>query len=178
MNRIVVAFSAPDAQTRICRLLESGGTKVFGSFASGAEVIRAVRKMGSGIVVCGFKLKDMTANDLANRLQGSAVVLVVTSPVNLSFCQGSNIFRLPTPVARAEFHASMNILRQLEEQTLRQKAPRRGDEDKALITQAKEHLMTKLSMTEEEAHRHLQKKSMDTGRTLVETAKEELGEES
>lgn len=171
MNRIIVAFSTPDAQQKMTKLLESGGSRVAGQFATGAETIRAIRKQGSGIVVCGFKLKDMTANDLAQRLIGSAVVLCVSAPLNLSYCQGENIFRLPTPVIRGDFHASLNILHQLETQTLRHGTPRRGDADKQTISQAKERLMALNGMSEEEAHRHLQKTSMDAGRTLVETAK-------
>lgn len=175
MNRIVVAFATEDAQLRMSRLLESGGTKVVNRCATGAETIRTLRKMGSGVVVCGFKLKDMTANDLAQRLIGIGVVLCVSSPVNLSYCQGENIFRLPTPVVRGDFHASVNILNQLENQTLRHAAPRRGDADKQTIASAKEHLMETESMSEEEAHRYLQKTSMDAGRTMVETARTVLG---
>ncbi|WP_409968000.1 ANTAR domain-containing protein [Bengtsoniella intestinalis] len=174
MNRIVVAFTTPEAQLKMSKLLESGGSRVAGQFATGAEVIRAIRKQGSGIVICGFKLKDMTANDLAQRLLGSAVVLCVSAPLNLTYCQGENIFRLPTPVVRGDFHASVNILHQLESQTLRHATPRRGDADKQTISSAKERLMESLGMSEEEAHRYLQKTSMDAGRPLVETAKSVL----
>ena len=77
MDRIVVAFANEEAQRRIFRLLESDGYKPALCCASGAEAIRAVRKMGSAIVICGFKLRDMTANTLAADLRGTAVLLVV-----------------------------------------------------------------------------------------------------
>ena len=46
----------------------------------------------------------------------------------------------------------------------------RTEEEKDLIRQAKELLMYKNGYSEEEAHRFLQKQSMDGGHTLVETA--------
>ena len=84
---------------------------------SGADVIRAVRKLGSAVVICGFKLRDMTAGDLAASLRGSAALLVVTSPVYLDMCGGDNLYKLPTPVARADFFSSLRMIRELEERT-------------------------------------------------------------
>ena len=65
MDRIVVAFANEEAQRRILRLLASDGWEPAACCTSGAEAIRTVRKLGSAIVVCGFKLRDMTATDLA-----------------------------------------------------------------------------------------------------------------
>ena len=46
----------------------------------------------------------------------------------------------------------------------------RNSQQKALITKAKELLMSRNGMSEEEAHRYLQKSSMDSGTNMVETA--------
>ena len=46
----------------------------------------------------------------------------------------------------------------------------RSKEQEALIRQAKELLMNRNNMSEEEAHRYLQKSSMDSGTNMVETA--------
>ncbi|MDE7269116.1 MAG: ANTAR domain-containing protein, partial [Acetatifactor sp.] len=50
------------------------------------------------------------------------------------------------------------------------KARTRSAEEDALIRAAKELLMARNHMDEEEAHRYLQKCSMDSGTNLVETA--------
>ena len=47
----------------------------------------------------------------------------------------------------------------------------RSDEDKMAISRAKEILMENHGMTEEEAHRYLQKRSMDSGTNLAEMAR-------
>ena len=46
----------------------------------------------------------------------------------------------------------------------------RNDKDTAMIAEAKELLMSRNHMTEEEAHRYIQHSSMDTGTNMVETA--------
>ena len=46
----------------------------------------------------------------------------------------------------------------------------RNEEEKKLIERAKGLLMERNNMTEEEAHRYIQKRSMDNGTGLVETA--------
>ena len=97
MDRIVVAFANEESQRRIARLLESDGVSPAGCFFSGADAIRAIRQLGGGIVVCGFKLRDMTAQDLAASLQDLATLLVVSSAANLDFCEGENLFKLATP---------------------------------------------------------------------------------
>ena len=158
------------AAGRILRLLASDGWEPAACCTSGAEAIRTVRKLGSAIVVCGFKLRDMTATDLASDLQDTAVLLVVSSAVNLDMCEGENLYKLATPAARSDFFASLDMLRQFEEKNLHRPPPKRREEEQKLIRAAKELLMDVNRMTEAEAHRFLQKRSMDSGMKLVEMA--------
>ena len=53
---------------------------------------------------------------------------------------------------------------------MREAPKKRSEEDQKLITRAKGLLMERNNMTEEEAHRYIQKRSMDNGTGLVETA--------
>ena len=46
----------------------------------------------------------------------------------------------------------------------------RSEEEKSIILEAKSVLMSRNNLTEEEAHRYLQKRSMNNGTDLVETA--------
>ena len=52
----------------------------------------------------------------------------------------------------------------------REKPGKRSEEDEKLLTRAKGLLMERNGMTEEAAHRYIQKRSMDNGTGLVETA--------
>jgi response regulator NasT len=53
---------------------------------------------------------------------------------------------------------------------MRSKPRVRSEEEKKILWEAKETLMERNQMTEEEAHKYIQKCSMDSGTSLVETA--------
>ena len=57
-----------------------------------------------------------------------------------------------------------------ESEKKKRKPGQRTKEEQAVINQAKEVLMDKNNMSENEAHRYIQKSAMDSGRTMVETA--------
>lgn len=171
MDRILVAFAHEDAQRRILRLLESGGYTVAGCCYSGADVIRAVRKLEGTAVVCGFRLRDMTASQLAEDLGPDADLLVIASAANLDLCQAENLYKLPVPASRADLYASVEMLLHARRERTRRQPPRRQEEDQKLIRRAKELLMDINRMSEAEAHRFLQKRSMDTGLRLEQTAR-------
>ena len=54
---------------------------------------------------------------------------------------------------------------------LRQKPKIRSEEEKRILLEAKSLLMERNHMSEEEAHRYIQKCSMDSGTNLMETAR-------
>jgi response regulator NasT len=53
---------------------------------------------------------------------------------------------------------------------MRARGRNRSDKEREILDQAKGVLMERNSMTEEEAHRYIQKRSMDNGTGMVETA--------
>ena len=173
MTRIVVAFIKEELQRKTQRLLASEGLEIAAVCASGAEVIRTVRQMGSAAVICGFRLRDMTADVLAADLRGLAAVMAVAKASYLELCGGENLFKLPVPASRAEFIATLNLMLDFEAAHLRHPASGRREEERRANTigQAKELLMDVNRMTEEEAHRFLQKRSMERGIRMAEAAR-------
>lgn len=171
MDRIVVAFCKEELQRKTLRLLASEGWGAAAVCASGAEAIRTVRQMGSAIVICGFHLRDMTADALAADLRGLAAVMVVAKAPCLELCGGENLFKLPVPASRSEFFAALGLMLDFESAHLRHPTSRRREEDQRLICQAKELLMDINRMTEEEAHRFLQKRSMERSVKIAEAAR-------
>ena len=170
MIRIIVAFGQADGCNAIAGLLEKSGIPVRYRCRSGQEVIRAVKKMGGGVVVCGVKLADCTADQLYDDLDGLACMLVVAKPNHLEMCENPRIFRLPLPVNQHDLTASVRMLEQLSEMEMAR--PKQSAADQELIRQAKIYLQEVRLMTEEEAHRYLQKRSMTTRRKMAEVAAE------
>ena len=172
MDRIILAFASEKAHAQITRILGSGGLAPSISCFSGAETIRAARKLGGAVVICGFRLRDMTAEMLAVDLTG--IARCWSSPLpDLELCGDRNLIKLAVPSSRAEFFASLD----LAQGVLAGGAPaprlhiQRSAEEERLICRAKAVLMEVNLMSEAEAHRFLQKYSMDTGLRLAETAR-------
>ena len=75
-----------------------------------------------------------------------------------------------------KIHDLIDTLSMLEEaqnrrrRKLRNQVKKRGSEDQAIIEEAKRILMERNNMTEAEAHRYIQKTSMDSATNMVETA--------
>jgi len=175
MDRVVVAFEGETNLVRIRDMLEHGGISVSKSCHSGAEVIRTMKKLGGGIVVCSYKLGDMMASELAYNLHRIALVVAIAPANQMALCENEELFKLPSPVTRSDLLASVRMLLQMEERYLRMMLPHRSGEDEALVARAKELLISRNCMTEEEAHRFIQKKSMDTGSKMVDTARMIIG---
>ncbi len=105
-------------------------------------------------------------------LRGLAVLMVVAGGPYLELCGGENLCKLAVPASRADFCATLHLLMDLETASLRHPPSRRREEEQQVIRRAKELLMDVNRMSEAEAHRFLQKRSMDHCTKLVETARE------
>ena len=47
-------------------------------------IIRAVHQLGGGVVICGYRLLDMTVSELAENLSGQATLLVIAKAALLN----------------------------------------------------------------------------------------------
>lgn len=174
MIRTVVAFEKDESRDKIADMLEKSGIQVRYRCRSGAEVLRAVKTMGSGVVICGHKLTDMAAEHLAHELHGQAKFLVLAKQSQLDMLENPDVFKLQIPISAGELRGSVNILIQLDEISARTQIPKRSDEEQELIRRAKELLMESRGFTEDQAHKYLQHRSMETGKKLAETARQIL----
>lgn len=171
MIRTVVAFEKDESRDKIADMLERSGITVRFRCRSGAEVLRAVKTMGSGVVICGHKLTDMPTEQLAHDLRGQAKFLILAKQSQLELLDDPDVFKLPIPISAAELRGSVNILLQLDEISARSQIPQRSQEERHVIQKAKELLMETRGLTEDQAHRYLQKRSMETGTKLADTAR-------
>ena len=154
MNRLIVAFSSDTAAHRICAWLAQSGFPARTVCRTGAEVVRAVRYMGGGSVICAARLPDYTADRLYDDLDGQADLLVIGKPEQLSDCENPAIRRLPLPVNRYQLADA-----------------KPSQQDQEIIRHAKALLQSARSMAEPEAHRYLQRRSMEAHRKMADTAR-------
>lgn len=169
MNHILVVFAGEKTRQHMTDIFESTGIRVSAACGSGAEALRWCGRMSGGVVLCGYKLYDMTAEDLYEQMPEHFSMVLLANQMQLESCMGDGICKLLAPVQRSELVDTVRMmLNQLGD--AEPPVPKRSEEDKMLIAKAKELLMTRNCMTEDQAHRFIQKRSMDTGAKMVQTA--------
>ncbi len=173
MVGIIVVFPNKDNAANIRNLLVRNGMNVTGVCTGGAQAIHYADTVDEGIVVCGCRLKDMMYTDLREYLPGEFDMLVLASPDKWNGGEEEGVIRLSMPLKAYDFINTMEMmLTNLERRRKkkRQEIKKRDPKQQALIKKAKELLMERNHMTEEEAHRYIQKCSMDSGTNMAETA--------
>ncbi len=173
MVGIIVAFPRKDNAANIRNLLMKNGMTVIGVCTSGAQAIHFADTVDEGIVICGYKLKDMMYTDLREYLPKEFDLLVLASPDKWSGGDVEGVVGLSMPLKAYDFINTMEMmLTSLEKRRKKRKqeAVKRDPRQQALIREAKELLMERNHMSEEEAHRYIQKCSMDSGTNMAETA--------
>ncbi len=175
MGRVIVAFERQTDCERLREILESTGEFSCLVCRSGAQVKRAVHKLHAQVVICGFKLPDESCEAIYGDLPEQCVMLMMAAQGQLELCGEPGIFKLPTPIHRSELLTSVRLLAQFAA-ALHSRVPERTQEEQALVKRAKEMLMEHSGMSEDQAHRFLQKQSMDNGVRLVDTARRMLKE--
>ncbi len=171
MEKVILAFESEKAAERMRDVIETSGTAGCILCHSAAEVKRLVQKQHVTTVICGYKLRDETAESLLEDLPISCAMLVVAVQNMLDMIDSDDIFKLAAPVTRNDLLSSVRMLLQMGRRMERfVKPPQRSDKEQAIVERAKAVLADRHGMTEEQAHRFLQKKSMDSGVKLAQTA--------
>lgn len=101
-------------------------------------------------------------------------MLLVASPARLQECSIGNIMCLAMPIHTHELVSTLEtMLLELSRPLRRSRKPqpkKRTQKEQKTIEDAKALLMERNNLSEEEAHKYIQKLSMDSGNNLVETA--------
>ena len=106
-------------------------------------------------------------------LPESFEMLLVASQDKWSSGDVEGIVGLSTPIKVYDLLNTVNMMLQSMDRRRkkrRKELKNRDPKQQETIRKAKELLMTRNNMSEEEAHRYLQKSSMDSGTNMVETA--------
>ena len=173
MTNIIVVFAKMDDARSIKNILVKNGFGVTAVCTSGAQALGYADEFHDGIVIAGYRLADMICVEVKENLPKGFEMVVMASQRVLTDVQGSGIIGLAMPL---KVHELVNTVDMLSQGIVRRRKKRRekpmvrDEKEAAVIERAKQLLITRNHMTEEEAHRYLQKHSMDNGTGLVETA--------
>lgn len=172
--RIIVAFSKMEDAKKIRNVLNRHGYDDILACNSASQVIAAANESDYGIVLCGYRLPDMHYSELYGYLPREFSMLLTASPARLEECQSGDIMCLAMPIHVDELISTIETmifkLTGRRQRLSKAQPKRRSEQEKRTIEKAKALLMERNHLSEDEAHKYIQKLSMDSGNTLVETA--------
>ncbi|WP_156034907.1 ANTAR domain-containing protein [Clostridium sp. KNHs205] len=173
MPSIIIAFPKMEDTVSIKNALVRNGYDVNATCTTGAQVVTIANELDDGIVICGYRFSDMHYSQLNGYLPKGFEMLLIASPNKLEECTDNNIVCLSMPIKMTDLVNTLQMMfynysrRRKKE---KDKPKPRTDAEKEVINKAKLVLMERNNMTEEEAHRYIQKNSMDSGTNMVEMA--------
>ncbi len=176
METVIVAFENTAMGQRFGDLLESTGTAKCLTCHSGNQVRRLLNQQPIYCVICGPHLTDGPAEWLYEDLPPACSLLLVGPQHMLDACSSREIFKLSTPIRKEEAVSTVRLLLQFGRRMEQFVRRTRSSAEQELVDRAKKLLMEQTGMTEDEAHRALQKRSMDAGSRLAQTARQVIAE--
>ena len=176
MRDVIIASANRKSAEHIKSILQRDLLFVSEIYHSGAEVLSYASIRPDAVVVCGRLSDGLPAVALAETLPpGFDVVhLVSSSDAYQGFV--SNMVELTMPLDRVEFVSVVRTLTQLSSDITSRKKTRSVEEND-LLTLAKRRLCENYGISEREAHRKIQKMSMEQGVRLMDVARKILEED-
>ena len=171
--------AAPEGtKARIEGILSAIGMVPQAICTSGEEVL-ALSQDRHVLLLTTYQLDDMTGMELARRLGENADALIIV-PGNFdeSEAKGCDALLLKNPISQDALYQALRATMHMQEKVLAAHAKAekisRMLEERKIIDKAKGRLMDEMHFSEKQAHYHIQKKSMDMGRRIVDVAREIL----
>ncbi|MDD3279371.1 MAG: ANTAR domain-containing protein [Lachnospiraceae bacterium] len=171
MSSLVIAFPKLEDARRIRDILNRHDIKSDAVCTTASQALAEMNELDGGIIICGYRLPDMFYADLRECMPDSFEMLLLASSRILGSCEDSGVISVSMPLSVFEL---VNTIQMMQHQVrIRKKKKlvhKRNKEEQEVLDHAKTLLMERNRMTESEAHRYIQKCSMDSGTNLVETA--------
>ena len=170
MGSIIVAMPRYDDAGRIAEIFKRSDIwENVRIVKQGSEILLTVENEDVDLVVCTGRLSDMGYEELSEYLPSGVNIILLTSDAGL-IPFSSNIVKLLMPFKPGDLISTAKMLLPYGGYRVSKKKAERSPGEQKLIDHAKKLLMDNNEMSEPEAFKYIQKSSMDSGRTMAETA--------
>ncbi len=172
MIDIIIAFPRLEDANNIKRLIVKNGYDSVMVCTNAAQVIDMSNKLDGGVVLCGYKLTDMLYLELYRCLPNGFIMVLLASASKIRQNSERGVICVPMPLKiNVLIHTIEEVISIQRKLYKKNSKPRpRTKEQQKVIDEAKALLMESQNMSEEDAHRYIQKISMDSGNSMSETA--------
>ena len=171
MSVVVVVLPKLDDAKKIRKILMSHGFHQVFACASASSALQEVNQHSHGLVISAYHLKDMYYVELSECLPSYFELILLGSASTVGEA-GAGVLSLTMPLKVYDLVNTVEmVLHQMERRIKKDKKPKkRSEREENYIRNAKALLMERNHLMEEEAHKYIQKCSMDNGVNMVETA--------
>lgn len=173
--------SKTELPIEFAQLFKEAGYSLFTQVKSASEAKRIINEKDIGVVVINTPLTDEFGHDLALSIEDKALtnaMLLVNGDIADSVEQklfGTTIIVLPKPVSKRQLYKTLGFLKAQRLKSNKILEENRKLEEKLeefkLVARAKMLLIEKNKMSEENAHKLIDKTAKDQRRTKKEVAK-------
>ena len=173
MSNVIVAFSKREDAVNIRNILTRSGVGVSAVCLTGAKVLQHAELWSEGVVVCGARFSDMQYIQLWELLPDGYEILLLAPSGKWIGELPEGVVGLPLPLKVQDLTDTLRMMCRAQEDIRKKRKSavhRRSGIERREIERAKGLLMERNGMSEEEAHRYLQKTSMESGTNMTETA--------
>jgi len=178
--RIIIGSSNDKVSKQLSQFLINNGYNVVGVTSDSYEMLRRIHTVYPDLTILDENVRGMSASELSNVLVNEKVcpVIVLTNSSNIrnyvSLSQEPTFVPLIKPVNRQNLLNTISIIiktsKNIQKLENELKKLKEKSDTKVLISKAKRLLMENMGLTEEEAHRRIQKQSMNKGIPKVKIA--------
>lgn len=179
--RVLVAEDEAAVAASLGKQLEELGHQVVGEAANGAEAVRLAAALRPEAIIMDIAMPDMDGIEAAREIarQGPLPVIFLSGFFDQELLHGvaeaGGMAYLLKPATASQLGAALSLAveRFGEMDDLRQQATRLSEalETRKLVARAKGALMERHGLTEQEAHRRMQKEASGRNMKLVDLAR-------
>ena len=180
MGSVVIAMPKTEDAKRMAGMLRQRGINVDLACSTGSEALKCINARDYGIVICGYRLQDMSHMDLLRMLPDYFEMITLTSESKAPLCADA-VEKVTMPL---QIHILLEtidrVLSRIEKRVRHdKKGPgSRSEEDRLVIEQAQQIIMDERGIERIESYRYIQKRSMDSSMSMVEMAKKLIAEKT
>jgi len=170
---VIIVFPKSETAEKIRSILLRSGYEVEGICTTAAGAINLAKNLSDGIMISFYRLRDGMAIDIYEETKPGFQMLLIGPVDYIEGIPGIDIFTLAIPLHVTDLLSTMSMVsRTFAKWKKHNRKPpkKRSEEDRKLIERAKALLIDRNHFTEEQAHKFLQKASMDQGMAMIETA--------
>lgn len=183
MSKILLACSQEQADEIKTILFSSkNNISIINKSLSGNEILRQVSRIHPDAVITDYNLADMNGYDLASKIEDLRIcpIIILTNSVQSNFVDelkknSIDIFCITKPINKQVFLHTLELAVRLSHRFYDMEKKvlnlEQQIEERKNVDRARGILMKKFQLDEAQAYRNLQKKAMDSGRTINDIAK-------